>query len=61
MTPLVVWSPSLSSRTTTTPQTFKKVVNLLNEVKTYILENICQRLEIIEDAWQAIFDLTQFQ
>lgn len=47
MIPLEVRSPSSSSLIVATLQTFNKVANLLNAVKTYILENICKRLEIV--------------
>lgn len=50
MNQLAVQSPSFLSLVAATSQGFNKVVNLLNSMKTYILENICQRLEIIEDA-----------
>lgn len=52
MTPLIIRSPSLSIFVNRTPQIYNKDVNLLKAVKSHIINNTCQSLDIIDDSWK---------
>lgn len=58
LVPLLM-NPILSCSITALLQPFNKFVIFFNVVKAYILDNICQILEIIDGAWQVVLDLTR--
>lgn len=57
MTPLAIRALPLEISTSHTPHRFYKLVNPLDVVKSYIINNISERFEIIEHVWQVTFNL----